>query len=166
MKKTPYSSGSHSRLAACRLTLGVPLGFMAVYAVLMMGFLAWSAAGVPVWSVWLWGLVLLSLGIGTLCLYRQQHVLRWGAVGMVLLLASGLTVFPLTDFLAHALQALGLAGLSLVFYDLENVFGVPLMLPGGLLFLAVVATVLNTPLMGFVGLALLTLSSMLALGRM
>jgi len=64
------------------------------------------------------------------------------------------------------LQALGLAGLSLVFYDLENVFGVPLMLPGGLLFLAVVATVLNTPLMGFVGLALLTLSSMLALGRM
>jgi len=166
MKKTAYSPGSHSRLAACRLTLGVPLGLMAVYAALMMGFLAWSTAGIPAWSVWLWGLVLLGLGIGALCLYRQQRVPRWGAVGMVLLLASGLTVFPLTDFLAYALQALGLAGLSLIFYDLEKVFGVPLMLPGGLLFLAVVATVLNTPLMSFVGLVLLALSSMLALGRM
>lgn len=167
MKKTTYTPEPHSRLAACRLTLGVPLGLMAVYATLMMGFLAWSTAGVPAWSVWLWGLVLLGLGIGTLCLYhRQQRALRWGAVGVVLLLASGLTVFPLTDFIAHALQALGLAGLSLVFYDLEKVFGVPLMLPGGLLFLAVVATVLNTPLMGFVGLALLALSSVLALIRM
>lgn len=139
---------------------------MVAYAVLLMGFLIFSDQSIPRWSVIFWGLTLVGLGIGTLCLYRQQHAARWGAVGVVLILAGVLTVLPLTTFLALALQALGLAGLSLVFYDLEKVFGIPLMLPGGLLFLAMVATMLNTPLMSFAGLALLAVSGTLALGRM
>jgi len=139
---------------------------MVVYAVILIGSLVISSEGIPSWSGGVWGLTLVGLGIGTLCLYQQQRAARWGAVGVVLILSGVLTVFPLTTFLAHALQALGLVGLSLVFYDLEKVFGVPLMLPGGLLVLAVVATVLNTPLMSFVGLVLLAVSGTLALGRM
>ncbi len=167
MKRATKRSTAHPpRLASCRAALGLPLALMVGYAALMIGFLVWSDTGIPGWTVGLWGLVLVGLGIGTLCLYRQQHAARWGAVGVVLLLSGVLTVFPLTDFLSYALQALGLAGLSLIFYDLEKVFGVPLMLPGGLLFLAVVATVLHTPLMSFVGLALLAISGTLALGRM
>lgn len=166
MKNKRPSPTFFPRLAACRKSLGIALGMVVAYAVMVMGFLVFSDQGIPRWSVLFWGLALVGLGIGTLCLYRQQPVARWGAVGVVLVLAGVLTAFPLTPFLAHALQALGLAGLSLVFYDLEKGFGVPLMLPGGLLFLAVVATVLNTPLMGFVGLALLAVSGTLALGRM
>ncbi len=154
------------RLATCRLALGIPLGLMVAYAVLAIGFLVWSANGLPQWTVGLWGLTLLGLGAGTLCLYRHQHAARWGAVGVVLILAGAVSIFPITTFIGYTLQALGLAGLSLVFYDLEKVYGVPLQLPGGLIFLAVVATVLHTPLMSFVGLALLALGGTLALGRM
>ncbi len=156
----------HPRLAVCRRALSVPLGMLVAYAVVMIGFVVWSAAGPPGWTVMLWGFTLLGLGGGTLCLYQHQRAARWGAVGVVLVLAGVVTLFPLTDFMAHALQALGLVGLSLVFYDLDKVMGVPLMFPGGLLFLAVIATVLNTPLMAFVGLALLALSGTLALMRL
>ena len=165
MRKSSRKAFSTPRLAGCRLALGVPLALMVAYAVLLLGLLVWGNGRVPQWTVGLWGITLVGLGVGVLCLYRHQHAARWGAVGVVLILAGVLTVFPLTDFLGYALQALGLAGLSLVFYDLEKVYGVPLQLPGGLLFLAVVATVLHTPLMSFIGLALLALGAALALGR-
>ncbi len=154
------------RATRCHRVLVVFLGAMVVYAALAMGFLAWSPAGLPQWTVGLWGLTLIGLGGGVLCLYRHWRVARWGAVGALLLMSGILTVFPLTDFLNYALQALGLAGLSLVFYDLEKGLGAPLALPGGLIFLAVVASILHTPIMVFAGLALLALGGVLAIGRM
>ncbi len=166
MAKKAARNTFHPRLTACRWALGLPLGMMVAYAVLMMGFVVWSASGPPQWTVIWWGVTLVGLGLGVLCLYRRQRAARWGAVGVVLILGGVLTAFPLTAFTSQALQALGLVGLSLIFYDMEKVLGVPLMLPGGLLFLAVVATILNTPLMTFVGLALLAISGTLALGRM
>jgi hypothetical protein len=100
------------------------------------------------------------------CLYRRQRAARWGAVAAVLAMSAVFTFVPPSPFLGAAFQALALAGFSLVLYDLQKVLGVPMMLPGGLIFLSVIASLLNSPLMAFAGLALLALGSALALTRL
>ncbi len=163
--KQPTSPRPGQRLAVCRTALGFPLTLMAVYAAAMMlsAVLGWQPG---LWATGLWAGSQVLMGVGLFCLYRHQAVARWAAVGVVLVLAGVMSLVPMTPFLTYALQALGLAGLSLVFYDLEKHAGIPLMLPGGLLFLAVMASILATPLTALFGLGLLLAASLLALARM
>ncbi len=130
-----------------------------------MGMAAWGWEGFSGLTPLLWSIAQIILGISVLCLYRHQRISRWGAVGAILIFSGITTAFPTSLFLSHAVQALALTGFSLVFYDLEKINGIPLQLPGGLIFLSVIGSVLNTPLMAFAGLALLTIGSVIALKR-
>ncbi len=130
-----------------------------------MGMAAWGWSGFTGFVIILWSIAQIFLGTGVLCLYRHQRIARWGAVGAILIFSGITTLFPSSLFLAHAIQALALTGFSLVFFDLEKINGIPLQLPGGLIFLSVIGSILNTPLMAFVGLALLTIGSVIALKR-
>ena len=167
MTKKKKSRGQmRPRVGFCRTPLAVGLVLAVIYAVVMMGMTAlnWS---VPAWAVaGAWALAQAVLGVGVLCLYRQQRAARWGAVGAVLLLSAWMSLSPTSAFLAQALQALALTGFSLVLYDVDKLTGVPLRLPGGLIFLAVIGSLLGSPLMAFVGLAFLALGSALTLMRL
>jgi len=165
-KKHPTTLPSRLHLQGCQRPLQSGLLLAVLYAVVMMGMsaLGWQlAAWVPPAG---WALAQAALGVGVLCLYRLQKVSRWGAVGAVLLLSAALTLAPSSVFLSQAVQALALTGFSLVLYDVDKLTGAPLRLPGGLIFLAVVGTLLNSPLMAFAGLALLALGSAIAMIRM
>ncbi len=165
-KKKKNRGQMRPRVGSCRAPLAVGLVLAVIYAVVMMGMTAlnWS---VPTWAVaGVWALAQAVLGVGVLCLYRRQRAARWGAVGAVLLLSAWMSLSPTSAFLAQALQALALTGFSLVLYDVDKLTGVPLRLPGGLIFLAVIGSLLGSPLMAFVGLAFLALGSALALTRL
>ena len=164
-KRRKASVARRPRLAACRGGLAAGLVLAVVYAVLMMSMTVWG------WSLGrgalvVWGTAQAVLAYGVFCLYRRQRAARWGAVAAVLAMSAVFTFVPPSAFLGAAFQALALAGFSLVLYDLQKVLGVPMMLPGGLIFLSVIASLLNSPLMAFVGLAFLALGSALALTRL
>ncbi len=118
-------------------------------------------------SVW-WVTVQLGLALAVGCLYRyQQRAWRWGAVAALLAASALLTLAAPEGLLLPGLQALGLAGFSLVLYDLGRLSGRNLQMPGGLIFLAVIAGyVLHTPLTEFIGLALLAVGATLALRQL
>jgi len=154
------------RLGTCRAPLAVGLVLAVAYAVVMMGMTALNWR-LPTWAVaGVWALAQVAWGVGVLCLYRRQRAARWGAVGVVLLLSAWMSLAPTSAFLAQALQALAITGFSLVLYDVDKLTGVPLRLPGGLIFLAVIGSLLSSPLMAFIGLAFLALGSALALMRL
>ncbi len=154
------------RLAVCRGGLAAGLVLAVMYAVLMMSITVWGWRGLGQGALVVWGVAQAVLAYGVFCLYRRQRAARWGAVAAVLAMSAVFTFVPPSPFLGAAFQALALAGFSLVLYDLQKVLGVPLMLPGGLIFLSVIASLLNSPLMAFVGLAFLALGSALALTRL
>ncbi len=154
------------RLSVCRGSLALAFLMMVAYAVIMMGIVVWQWEGLAKGTVVLWGVAQMVMGAAVICLYRHQRAARWGAVGALLILSGVLTLFPTSAFLSQALQALAVAGFSLVLYDLQKYVGVPLMLPGGLIFLAVIAQIVSSPLMAFIGLALLALGAGLGLARM
>ena len=158
-----------AHLAVCRGALRTALGGLAGYALLLLvavvGGLSETLAQGP-WLTLLWGAVLALAGYATLCLYGHQRVARWGAVGAILLVAGVVTWFPPTEFISMTLQALGLAGFSLVLFDLGRVLDRPVEVPGGLIFLAVVGVVLNTPITVLAGLALLAAGALLAWRRL
>jgi len=153
-------------LSVCRGSLSLAFLMMVAYAVIMMGIAVWQWEGLAKGTVVLWGITQMVMGYAVICLYRHQRAARWGAVGALLILSGVLTMFPTSDFLSQALQALAVAGFSLVLYDLQKYIGVPLMLPGGLIFLAVIAQIVSSPLMAFFGLAFLAMGAGLGLARM
>jgi len=170
-KKAPSSSlRSHRRPASfrCLPWLRIALVWTLAYAVAMMARVMWSdfTGGVG-WVLW-WATVQIGLGLAVGCLYRYQPTAwRWGAVAALLVAAGLLTLAAPPGILLPALQALGLTGFSLVLYDLGKLTGRNLQAPGGVIFLAVVASyLLNTQLTAFIGLALLALGTTLALRQL
>ncbi len=168
-KRTKKQRKGPARLAVCRGALRIALGGLVGYALLLLvavvGGLAEALAQGP-WLTVLWGAVLALAGYATLCLYGHQRMARWGAVGAILLVAGVVTWFPPTEFISMTLQALGLAGFSLVLFDLGRILNRPLEVPGGLIFLAVIGVVLNLPITILAGLALLAAGAMLAWQRL
>jgi len=152
----------------CLPWLRAALGWAIAYAVVMMARVVWGVGpGEIALAVW-WASVQVGLGLAVGCLYRYQSTAwRWGAVAALLVAAGLLTLAAPPGILLPALQALGLTGFSLVLYDLGKLTGRNLQAPGGVLFLAVVASyLLNTPLTAFIGLALLALGATLALRQL
>ena len=152
----------------CQFGLRVALGWTIAYAVVMMAQVVWGVGpGAILLAAW-WASVQIGLGLAAGCLYRHQPAAwRWGAVAALLLTSGLLTLVAPPGILLPALQALGLAGFSLVLYDLGKLTGRNLQAPGGVIFLAVVASyVLNTQLTAFIGLALLALGAGLALRQL
>ncbi len=164
------STTAHRRAASARCLpwLRGALVWLIAYAVAM---LVKSVLGLGpstlAMSVW-WITVQLGLALAVGCLYRyQSRAWRWGAVAALLTASALLTLAAPEGLLLPGLQALGLAGFSLVLYDLGRLSGRRLQTPGGLIFLAVIAGyVLHTPLTAFIGLALLAVGATLALRQL
>ncbi len=165
---SPLPTSGATPTTRCLPWLRGALLWATAYAVVMMGSVALELALSP-WllAVW-WATVQIGLAVAVGCLYRgQPRAWRWGAVAALLLTGGLLTLAAPEGLLLPALQALGLAGFSLVLYDLGRLSGRPLQAPGGVLFLSVIASyVLHTPLTAFIGLALLALGAMLALRQL
>jgi hypothetical protein len=171
MARKPLSSPYVSRRPAsfrCLPWLRAALGWAVAYAVVMMARVVWGVGpGELVLALW-WASVQLGWALAVGCLYRYQPAAwRWGAVAALLLASGLLTLAAPPGILLPALQALGLTGFSLVLYDLGKLTGRNLQAPGGVLFLAVIASyLLNTALTAFIGLALLALGATLALRQL
>ncbi len=166
-KKTTRSRiGAQAHLSVCRASLTVGLMLLALAAMAFIGMTVWGWEGITKGIVLLWAAAQAALGYAVLCLYRHQKAARWGAVGVLLLVSAFFSVAPPSAFLSQAIQALALTGFSLVLYDIEKVAGVRLRLAGGLIFLGVIGSILSSPLMAFVGLALMALGAGLALIRL
>jgi len=165
-KTTRNQVSQRSRLSVCRTSLTLGLVLLALAAAAFMGIAVWEWESMSRAAILLWAAAQAVLGYAVLCLYRHQKAARWGAVGVLLLVSAFFSVVPPSTFLSHALQALALTGFSLVLYDLEKFAGVPLRLSGGLIFLGVIGSILSSPLMAFIGLALMALGAGLALTRL
>ncbi len=103
-----------------------------------------------------WGLVKLALVYPIMCLYQAQKKGKIAFVG-ILMLTSGLFSFlPPEPFLVYATEALAITGLSLILFDFGKSFPASRMeVPGGLIFLGVIASILTTETTALVGLLLL-----------
>ena len=153
------------KLKFCKNPLSAGFILTLVYGIIVIGMAAWGWSGLSGLSILLWSIAQFLFGIGVICLYRHQRIPRWGAVGAILIFSGIITIFPSSTFVSNAIQAIALTGFSLVLFDLEKINGIPLQLPGGLIFLSVVGSILSTPLMAFAGLVLLTIASFIALKR-
>ncbi|NPA31065.1 MAG: hypothetical protein GXO37_03595 [Chloroflexi bacterium] len=169
-RKAPSSPWRSRRPASfrCLPWLRAALLWTLAYAVIMMLRAVWGGGSAgPLLVLW-WASAQIGLGLAVGCLYRYQPgAWRWGAVAALLVAAGLLTLAAPPGILLPALQALGLTGFSLVLYDLGKLTGRNLQAPGGVIFLAVVASyLLNTQLTAFIGLALLALGTTLALRQL
>ena len=120
-----------------------------------------------------WGLALLVMGAGMLCVYalslKPKH-----AFGGMLLVASAffsanaaLGLLPSLGLLEVAVQALAIVAFSLLLYELgRDRPGSGLELAGGLVFLGVIFQILSAPLLEAIGVFLLAIGFLLASGRL
>ncbi len=168
MRRRPEGGASKTtmkKLNFCKNQLSSGLLTSAIYGITLISLTLWGLNEFSGIAIFVWSIAQIFLGTGVLCLYRHQRIPRWGAVGAILIFSGIVTLLPSSLFVSHTVQALALTGFSLVLFDLEKINGIPLQLPGGMIFLAVIGSILNTPLMSFAGIVLLTLGSIVALKR-
>ncbi|NPA27386.1 MAG: hypothetical protein GXO36_07305 [Chloroflexi bacterium] len=165
-KRTRLPKGPQP-LGVCRTSVGLALGLLIGYGFGVMAAIALNSPTLGQWMMLVWSLTLLAMGFAVFCLYRHQRVVRWAVVAVLLVLASLLTSYPvLSPFWIYTLQALGVVGFSLVMYDVGKLLRQPLGTGSGLIFLAIISTILNSPLAAFIGMVLMILGAYLLLQRL
>ncbi len=95
-----------------------------------------------------WAVVKLTLGIGLLCIFQSTHLPKIAFAAILMLVSAAFSPFPADGFLTLAVEALALTGLSLTLFDISRAFpGLKLSVPAGVIFLGVIFSMLNNPMM-------------------
>ena len=136
---------SHSK---CFKALSAGLGLAAFYALFIVAG-PWLALDIPemVLTVF-WAITKGVIGFGLLCLYQSTREIKSAIAGMLMIASVIFSLFPIQMFLSLAIEALAITSLSLILFDFNKMFpGLKLSVPAGLLFLGVVFSILNNPMM-------------------
>ncbi len=136
---------THSK---CFKALSAGLGLGAFYALFIVAG-PWIALDIPptVLTVF-WAIAKGVIGFGLLCLYQSTRELKSAIAGMLMIASVVFSLFPIQMFLSLAIEALAMTSLSLILFDFNKMFpGLKLSVPAGLLFLGVVFSILNNPMM-------------------
>ncbi len=136
---------THSK---CFKALSTGLALGAFYALFIVAG-PWLSLDIPetVLTVF-WAITKGIMGFGLLCLYQSTRELKSAIAGMLMIASVIFSLFPIQAFLSLAVEALAMTSLSLILFDLNKLFpGLKLSVPAGLLFLGVVFSILNNPMM-------------------
>lgn len=137
-----------SKHARCFKVLSFGLGLGAFYALFVVAS-PWIALDLPmaVTTVF-WTLIKGLLAYGLICLYQNSKELKMALAGILMLASALFTPFPVQTFMVLAIEALAMTSLSLVLFDLNKAFpGLKLSVPAGLIFLGIIFSILNNPMM-------------------
>ena len=128
------------------LSNGLALGMF--YALFVVAT-PWLALDLPPLVLTLyWAVIKLLLGVGLLCMYQSTRLPKIAFAGMLMLVSAAFSPFPADSFLTLAVEALALTSLSLTLFDISRAFpGLKLSVPAGVIFLGVIFSMLNNPMM-------------------
>ncbi len=134
--------------AKCFKTLSAGLGLGAFYALFIIAG-PWLALDLPdPVMITFWAITKGVIGLGLMCLYQSTKELKSAIAGMLMIASVIFTLFPIQLFLSLTIEALAMTSLSLILFDFNKLFpGLKLSVPAGLLFLGVVFSILNNPMM-------------------
>ncbi len=114
-----------------------------------------------------WAVVKLLLAYGTFCIYTVSRENKHALVTLLLTVSALFVVFTPHPFLANAVEALAITGFSLVLFDIGRARPeTQLEWAGGLIFIGVVFSILNTPATGFIAAVALLFGMVLAATRL
>ena len=132
----------------CFKTLSAGLGLGAFYALFIVAG-PWLALDLPVpVMITFWAISKAVIGVGLMCLYQSTKELKSAIAGMLMIASVIFSLMPIQLFLPMAVEALAITSLSLILFDFNKLFpGLKLSVPAGLLFLGVVFSILNNPMM-------------------
>ncbi len=136
---------NHSK---CFKSLSSGLALGAFYALFIVAG-PWISLNIPetVLTIF-WAITKGVIGFGLLCLYQSTRELKSAIAGMMMIASVVFSLFPIQMFLSLAIEALAVTSLSLILFDFNKMFpGLKLSVPAGLLFLGVVFSILNNPMM-------------------
>jgi len=137
-----------SSLSRCFKIVSAGFGLGVFYALFIVGGPILSLKIPAPVLTFFWTVVKALLGVGLLCLYQPTKDIKIAAAGILLVSSAVFSLFPLHNFLTLAVEALAITSLSLVLFDLNKLFpGLKLSVPAGLLFLGVIFSILNNPMM-------------------
>ncbi len=109
----------------------------------------WMDIGVPLGVLTVfWGITKLIFTFAIVCYYQNIKEPKIGFAGVFMFASTIFTFFPINGFLSLAFEALAISSLSLILFDLNKIFpGLRLSVASGLIFLGVIFSILNNPLM-------------------
>lgn len=136
---------THSK---CFKALSSGLGLGAFYALFIVAG-PWLSLDIPeTVLIVFWAISKGVIGFSLLCLYQSTRELKSAIAGMLMIASVVFSLFPIQMFLSFAIEALAITSLSLILFDFNKLFpGLKLSVPAGLLFLGVVFSILNNPMM-------------------
>jgi hypothetical protein len=137
-----------NKIKTCFKLLSLGFTFAMFYALFVVAS-PWMNIGVPleVLNVY-WAIVKFILAFGLICYYNGVKQPKIAFAGIFMLTSSVFTIFPINGFLSLAVEALALTSLSLTIFDLNKLFpGLRLSVAAGLIFLGVIFSILNNPMM-------------------
>jgi hypothetical protein len=132
----------------CFKALSSGLGLAAFYALFVVAS-PWFSISLPIIVMaTFWAVIKIVMGYGIICFYQKTKEPKIAFAGILLLVSAGLSIFPISDLLAIAVEALAITSLSLVLYDLGKLFpSLKLSVPAGIIFLGVIFSTLNNEMM-------------------
>ncbi len=132
----------------CFKVLSIGLTFAVFYSLFIVAS-PWMNIGVSVEVLTVyWAIVKFILGGGIICYYNAIKEPKIGFAGVFMLTSAIFSIFPINGFLTLAVEALAISSLSLILFDLNKLFpGLRLSVAAGLIFLGVIFSILNNPLM-------------------
>jgi len=134
--------------AKCFKALSLGLGLGVFYALFVVAA-PWLSMDLPIAVTTIfWAIIKGVLAYGLLCLYQNTKELKMAIAGILMLASAIFSPFPVQTFMVLAIEALAMTSLSLVLFDLNKIFpGLKLSVPAGLIFLGVIFSILNNPMM-------------------
>ncbi len=128
------------------LSSGLALGMF--YALFIVAS-PWISLNLPpLVLTFYWAAVKVILGIGLFCVYRATQLPKVAFAGILMLASAAFAPFPIDEFWALTVEALALTSLSLTLFDISRAFpGLKLSVPAGVIFLGVIFSMLNNPMM-------------------
>ncbi len=141
------------------LSIFYPLFFLAIY----LSFITFPMAVLTIY----WGIMKLFLAYAILCIYQTTGLKKMAFIGLLLIISGLFSFFHPVNFIATATEALAIVGVSLILLDLDKAFPkLRLNIAGGLIFLGVIFSILNSTLMSFIGLLALLIGLLLSSTRL
>lgn len=134
-------------------------------------FLIFSVVGLetvpPVVATLFWGVVQLILAYGAFCIYSVSRETKYALVTLLLATSAIFTLRAPHPFLANAVEALAITGVSLLLFDIGRARPeTGLEWAGGLIFIGVIFSILDTPVTGFIAAVALLFGMVLAATRL
>jgi len=128
------------------LSFGLSLG---VFYALFIVASPWLSLEIPLAVMTIfWAIIKAVLAFGLLCLYQNTKELKMAIAGILMFASALFSPFPVHVFMVLTVEALAMTSLSLVLFDLNKAFpGLKLSVPAGLIFLGVIFSILNNPMM-------------------